>query len=231
MEIARGCPIGAMPYTIKEGDSLYTIAQEHNTTIDILLRINHGLEEDFIPAGVTICVPMDIEICPGELYEVQEGDRLYEIAERYNLRVIDIIRNNPFIDVYNLMIGTRLCIPIPTQDCQEGDRIYIYQEGDTITTILEKFDLSFQEFYRANEHLDLPRLTMGDRICIPDKKGFNVSRSGKEYIIGMGEDIYGLSSRFRVSVGELLIDNPKFSPSDFISGRVISLPVRAREVF
>lgn len=49
--------------------------------------------------------------CNGENYVIQEGDTLYSISRKYHVPMQVILRANPFVDIYNLRIGSRLCIP------------------------------------------------------------------------------------------------------------------------
>ncbi|MGN0732753.1 MAG: LysM peptidoglycan-binding domain-containing protein [Emergencia sp.] len=46
-----------------------------------------------------------------DVYTVTEGDTLYSIAEKYDLPVSLLMKVNGISDPYNLLIGTRLCIP------------------------------------------------------------------------------------------------------------------------
>lgn len=49
--------------------------------------------------------------CNGFAYTIKQGDTLYALGKKYNVPVADIIRANPFINVYNLRIGMEICIP------------------------------------------------------------------------------------------------------------------------
>lgn len=51
------------------------------------------------------------DMCKGEVYIVKAGDTLYGIADRYNVRVRDILKENPSLDPNNLKIGQLICIP------------------------------------------------------------------------------------------------------------------------
>lgn len=50
--------------------------------------------------------------CNGTIYEVKEGDTIYNISRRYGVTVNDILNNNRFVNIYNLQIGDKLCIPV-----------------------------------------------------------------------------------------------------------------------
>lgn len=46
------------PYGVKKGDTLYTIANKHHTTVMILAEINHIQNVNLIYAGKLIMIPM-----------------------------------------------------------------------------------------------------------------------------------------------------------------------------
>lgn len=49
--------------------------------------------------------------CNGNFYTIKAGDTLYSISRMYNVPVAEITRANPYINVYNLRINDRICIP------------------------------------------------------------------------------------------------------------------------
>lgn len=59
--------------------------------------------------------------CKGMVYVVKEGDTLYKIAREYDLKLIDVLKANPYVNVYNLQIGDELCLPtLPNRGLQEN---------------------------------------------------------------------------------------------------------------
>lgn len=50
--------------------------------------------------------------CNGMLYTIQRGDTLYKLSRQYNVALSTIMNANPNINVYNLQVGQRVCIPI-----------------------------------------------------------------------------------------------------------------------
>jgi len=55
--VERRCPADSVEYTIKAGDTLYNLAREYNTTVDIILRVNPGLDPNNLQIGQKICMP------------------------------------------------------------------------------------------------------------------------------------------------------------------------------
>ena len=46
------------------------------------------------------------------IHVIEKGDTLYKLARQYDIKLTDIMRLNPYINVYNLNIGDELLIPV-----------------------------------------------------------------------------------------------------------------------
>lgn len=99
-------------YTVVKGDSIYSIAKKHNTTVDAIKRLNN-LESNKINVGDKLIVNGDIEEeidDDSELYIVLPNDNLYLIANKKNTTVKKIKEaNNLKSDL--IQIGQELIIP------------------------------------------------------------------------------------------------------------------------
>ena len=89
-------------YTIREGDTLFTIANKFDTTPENILRLNPSLEEDNLTIGRRICVISATSqpvTCPlGTLpYNINEGDTLLSIALRFGTSIESLLATNPDI--------------------------------------------------------------------------------------------------------------------------------------
>lgn len=47
----------------------------------------------------------------GIIHTVEEGDTLYRLGKKYQVRVSSIIYANPFAGIYHLQPGDQICIP------------------------------------------------------------------------------------------------------------------------
>ena len=75
--------------------------------------------------------------CRGQVYKVQKGDTLYSISRKYNLKVRDLMKANPFVNVYQLPVGEELCIPVvPDNRPDPGVLPYVVKREDTVLSIL-----------------------------------------------------------------------------------------------
>ena len=108
-------------YTVSAGDTLYTIAEKYDLPVSLLMKVNRITNPYNLQIGTKLCIPGDEsqlhipQECPrpsSVIHVVEAGDTLYLIAKKHGARLDDIMRANPSIDPYNLMIGTELVIPL-----------------------------------------------------------------------------------------------------------------------
>lgn len=75
-------------YTVQRGDTLYSIAKRHDTTVEILMQLN-GLSEATLSVGQVLQLPARTL-----QHTVQRGDTLFSIARRYGSTVQAIQQEN-----------------------------------------------------------------------------------------------------------------------------------------
>lgn len=107
------CP-GGYIYTIREGDTIYSISRRAGIVPEAVIAANPGLDPDRLQIGQQICVPAPPPTeCPGGSlpYLIRSGDTLYSLARRFNTTVTSILGLNPGINPENLRVGELICIP------------------------------------------------------------------------------------------------------------------------
>ncbi|MDD6070188.1 MAG: LysM domain-containing protein [Clostridiales bacterium] len=88
--------------------------------------------------------------CRGYVHVIEEGDTLYKLARKYDVKLFDIMRLNPYVNVYNLQIGDEICIPtMPARP----EKTYVVNEGDTISDVSKAFGVSFDVLAKNNPAL------------------------------------------------------------------------------
>lgn len=102
--------------------------------------------------------------CRGYVHVVKSGDTLYKLARQYDVKLFDIMRLNPYVNVYNLQIGDEICIPtMPARP----ERTYVVNEGDTIQRVLQALDVDFDGLARWNPMLLDVELPEGLILTLP----------------------------------------------------------------
>lgn len=99
-------PSSNITYTVQKGDSLYSIANKYNTTVNEIKSLNN-LTSNNLSIGQQLRIPTNAS---GNItYTVQKGDNLYSIARKYNTTVNEIKRKNNLTS-NDLSIGQQLII-------------------------------------------------------------------------------------------------------------------------
>lgn len=106
-------------YTVKKGDSLYSIAKKYNLAVNTIIEDN-ALKSNLLNIGQNLKIRTNedyvVEECFGEEYTspsmeyvVKKGDTLYSIAKKYNKSLNEIKKNNN-LNSNSLTIGQVLKI-------------------------------------------------------------------------------------------------------------------------
>lgn len=136
-------------YIVKKGDSLYSIANKYNTTVDELKRINN-LTSNILSIGQVLKLPSDkannVEKEENTIsYTVQKGDSLYSIARKYDT-TIDRIKDLNNLTTNLLSIGQVLLIPTDTN----LETTYTVQKGDSLYSIAKKYNTTVNRLKQLN---------------------------------------------------------------------------------
>lgn len=157
--IKKVTPTKGKTYMVEKGDSLYSIAQKFNTTVDNLKALNN-LATDVLSIGQVLVIPEDTNLDENkEIYIVKSGDTLYGIAQKYGISVDDLKKANNLTN-NTLSIGQSLIIPSVDKES------YIVQAGDTLYSIARKFDTSVSAIVELN-NLATNVLSVGQKLLIP----------------------------------------------------------------
>ena len=164
-------------YTVKKGDTLYSIAKIYGTTVQAIKNINY-LDTNQLYIGQVLRIP-EIYTKPEDMiipnyinYLVQKGDTLYGIAKKYQVSVDTLIQDNALSN-NNLVIGQNLKIRtnniVNVEECfgmEEPIMTYSVQKGDTLYGIARRFGVSVQELMKSNS-LSSNTLKIGQVLVIP----------------------------------------------------------------
>ena len=207
-------PSECVTYTVKKGDSLYSIAKQYNSTVDAIKRYNN-LTSNNLSIGQKLKLPCymkdnDNTTMPNfVMYTVKAGDSLYSIAQQYNTTV-DKIKSDNKLTSNTLSIGQVLMIADKTTDAtveecfgedevlEEDYVIYVVKPGDNLYSIARKYDTTVSELKRLN-NLTSNNLSVGQELKIPNER--------RVYVVKRGDSLYSIANMFNTTVSAIKSKN------------------------
>ena len=132
-------------YNVRYGDTLETIAEMFNTSVDELKKLN-GFEID-VMLGSQIIVPNNQKEYLKK-YIILAGDTLYDIARRNNIDINTILMLNGLNKNDFLYPGQEIVIPA-------NNDVYITKDGDTLNSILDNNNIMLDKLMERNKNIYL----------------------------------------------------------------------------
>ena len=179
-------PIDSNYYTVKSGDSLWSISRKFGITVDELKNANN-LSSNLLSVGQNLIIPGKKLDATGEEYVVKKGDSLYSIAKKYNTSVDNLKSINNII-TDSLAIGQ--IIKLPEKSSMDNNS-YIVKKGDSLYSIAKTYNTTVDKLKEINnltsnalaigQVLKLPNSDMSENVVYTVKKGDNLYSIAREY--------------------------------------------------
>lgn len=195
-------------YVVQPGESLSSIAQQFNTSIESI-REENQLTSNLIYIGQPLTIRSNSEI---NIYYVQPGDSLYTIATRFGMAMEELLRMNRLQDD-TIFINQPLVIP------EEHDvSYYMVEAGDSLQSISERFDTDVEEMKRLN-NLYSNTIYIGQRLKVSE----NYERQ-TDYKVKSGDTLYTIANKFNTTAESIMALNNLTSASLSV-GQMLIIPV------
>lgn len=201
-------------YTVLPGDSIYAIARKLNINPNDLMKANNLNHSSILNIGDTLVLPTDREIkieqSEIESYIVKPGDTLYGIGRRYNITPEEITKMNNLNSNF-IHVGQKLKII-------NNNNYLSYKviQGDTLYNLAQQHNTTVDKIKDVN-NLFNDVLAVGQHIKIPDERQINNLDENNIYTIQEGDTLYGIASKFDVTVDALKninsLSTPKIHPN------------------
>lgn len=212
-------PNNMFMYTVKKGDSLFSISQKYGTTVEAIKNLNN-LTSTNLSIGQILRIPetytKEEEMVLPEFtnYMVKKGDTLYSIAKDNGISVDEIIRDNSLSN-NNLSIGQTLRIRLngsgKVEECFGADYTppisivptakYIVKKGDSLYSIASRYNTSVSNLIKLNNLLST-NLTIGQELKVPNSSSVPNS-STTTYIVRSGDNLYSIARKFNTTVDSI----------------------------
>jgi len=212
-EAAKTVTIGklaATTYTVKEGDSLWKIANAYGLTVGQLQAMNNL-------TGTTIYAGQSLIVSPGgtggattptapaqnyisyETYTVKSGDNIWDLSIKYGIPQQELLKANNLTMSSTLSIGQKLTIPVhhiavkPTVSAKHGEYLDWWSEAQyvfpinkvaTVTDFQTGRSFQVKRTIGAN-HADSEPLTARDAQIIKEVWGGSYSWKERAVIVSV----------------------------------------------
>ncbi len=185
---------GFIIYKVTKGDTLWSISQKYNTSLETILAYNNIKEKDILSLGQIIKIPQNnFQTTDYIIHIVKKGETLWSIAQRYNLCVDLILATNNIANSELISIGQEMKIPSHKNAVAETNIVnqavidkknnninnnisqpenaepivYTVKAGDNLWNISRKYGVSVEVIIEVNNLRDKDLLSLGQKLEIP----------------------------------------------------------------
>ena len=138
-------------YTVKAGDSIWKIANDHKITMQELLDWNQIHNQTIHPGQqlVTQKPTTTSTITADKSYTVKAGDSVWKIAHNHGISMDDLVKWNN-ISNFTIHPGEVLILKQPTEAPYFGLTTHTVQAGESVWLIAQKYDITMDELVKWN---------------------------------------------------------------------------------
>ncbi len=217
-------------YTVKSGDSLWSISKKYGVTVNELKEANN-LTSNSLSIGQILRIPIEEEDNTSSTYVVKSGDTLYGIANKFNTTV-DSLKTLNNLTTNTLGVGQILQIPgeneeeVPTDvDYVE----YVVKLGDSLYAIARNYDVTVDEIKDFN-NLTGNTLQVGQVLRIPVSVDQEIIVTPYiEYTVKPGDNLYSIARAYGITQQEIM--NLNNLTSNLLSiGQMLKIPTSSEGI-
>ena len=195
-------------YIVKEGETLWSIAQEYNLSVDLILATNNLANSELISIGQEMKIP-------SHKNAVAETNIITQ-------SVIDKKNNN----MNNIISEPENIEPI----------VYTVKAGDSLWNISRKYGASVEIIIDVNNLRDKDSLSIGQKLEIPAIGG-GVSNSYQKqepiivnYTVVKGDSLWSISQRYDVNMSTIISTNNLKEISQLSIGQKLKLLITNMDI-
>jgi len=150
--------INWVTHKVSSGDSLWKIARQYETEVNILKKVNY-LKSNVLSLDQELLIPLSNEqnqvLIPYQAHIISEGDTLWKLGKKYKIMPAEIAKNNGLSLNAPLTIGKELNIGnkniYRTINSKKRTILYSVKQGDSLYRIADIFNIEISDIKRINE--------------------------------------------------------------------------------
>jgi membrane-bound lytic murein transglycosylase D len=234
-------------HSIAPGETLSEIALRYRTSLKLLRQVN-GLDGKPIQPGQKLLVASGQkslakyptldpsssgrQVAQRRDYQVQDGESLWLIARRHDLRIADIERWNQINRKKPLRPGQRLVLWLPKgHKAKPGGPTHTVVSGDNLWDLAKKYKLKLSKLKQWNRLQSGQLLKLGQvlRLSPPPLHVASGPVRKVSYAVRSGDSLDRIARKFGVSIAQLC-DWNDINPSRYLRpGQQLRVHVPVRE--
>jgi len=195
-------------YIVKKGETLWSIAQKYNLSVDLILATNNLANSELISIGQQIEIPSSKSTAP-------ETNIITPLV----------------IDKKNDNMNNNISQPENAEPI-----VYTIKAGDNLWNISRKYGVSVEVIFDVNNLRDKDSLSLGQKIEIPAIGG-GVSNSNQKqeptiitYTVVKGDNLWSISQRYDVKMSSIISTNNLKEISQLSIGQKLKLPITNMDI-
>jgi lipoprotein YgeR len=214
-------------YTVKKGDTLYSISKKNNLTVEQLIQNNNIKDITSIPVGTIL----NLSKLSDNTHIVIKGDTLFSISRKYNIPLLKIMEYNYFEEGQLLKLGQEIKLignPI-IRDNSDNEKIIVENPFLPVQGLVERYSGRISGIQiTTKEQQEIKSISSGKVVWYDSYKGIGKvvlisGDNGFDYLYGTTDPL-DIRIGTQVQKGEIigkLKDSNKLIFSVFKNGKPI----------
>lgn len=219
--LACGIAWAQQTITVQPGDTLWGLAQRYSTTVEALQQAN-DLTGSALQPGTTLKLPSGGNATP-DVYVVQPGDTLYNIALAFHLTVDDLIAFN---DLSGSVIRPGQTLSLHASSPPPTPLTVTVAPGDTLWNLARDNQVTVGALASANGLTASSVLHPGDTLTVPGRYAAPTTDTGgpvpPTVTVQKGDSLWSIAHRYGTTVAALMSANDLAS-IDVFAGQTLRI--------